>query len=61
MTPQGSAETASGIRGPPFVPATNLIVATVTTGDPNCRATSWSYRLDTQSARSFLAAFLTLP
>ncbi len=37
------------------------IVATVTTGDFPCRATSWDYRLDTPSARNFLGRFVTLP
>jgi trypsin len=40
---------------------TRLIVATVTKGDPNCRATSFDYRLDTPSARAFLAQFVALP
>jgi len=26
-----------------------------------CRATSWDYRLDTQSARDFLGQFVALP
>jgi len=38
---------------------TSMIVATVTTGDRVCRATSWDYRLDTPSARAFLGAFVT--
>ncbi|MGH7693423.1 MAG: hypothetical protein ACRENH_00500 [Gemmatimonadaceae bacterium] len=38
-----------------------LIVATVTTGDQFCRATSRDYRLDTSSARSFLGQFVPLP
>ncbi len=40
---------------------TTLIVATVTTGDQNCRATSRDYRLDTSSARTFLGQFVSLP
>jgi len=40
---------------------TTLIVATVTTGDNNCRATSRDYRLDTAAARTFLGQFVTLP
>jgi secreted trypsin-like serine protease len=48
--------------GPKFLtrdPTT--IVATVTTGDANCRATTKDYRLDTPSARAFLGQFLPLP
>ena len=40
---------------------TGLIVATVTSGDAVCRATSRDYRLDTSSARAFLGQFVTLP
>ena len=40
---------------------TNLIVATVTTGDAVCRATSKDYRLDTSTARAFLGQFVSLP
>ncbi|MGH7714181.1 MAG: trypsin-like serine protease [Gemmatimonadaceae bacterium] len=40
---------------------TTLIVATVTTGDQVCRATSRDYRLDTSSARTFLGQFVSLP
>ncbi|NUO62718.1 MAG: trypsin-like serine protease [Gemmatimonadaceae bacterium] len=36
------------------------IVATVTTGDYVCRATTKDYRLDTPSARAFLGQFVTL-
>jgi hypothetical protein len=39
----------------------DMIFATVTTGDRQCRATSWDYRLDTPSARSFLGNFVALP
>jgi hypothetical protein len=38
-----------------------MVVATVTTGDYNCRATSWDYRLDTESARAFIGQFVALP
>ncbi len=31
------------------------------TGDSVCRATNVAYRLDTESARSFLAPYVTLP
>jgi hypothetical protein len=40
---------------------TKLIVATVTTGDAVCRATTKDYRLDTSTARAFLGQFVTLP
>src|SRR5881296_4505906 len=40
---------------------TELIVATVTSGDAVCRATSKDYRLDTSTARTFLGQFVTLP
>jgi len=46
---------------PKFVAGTNTIVATVTTGDRICRATTWDWRLDTEEARSFLAGYVTLP
>ena len=48
--------------GPKFL-ATNpgVVYATVTTGDMNCRATSWDYRTDSPSAREFLGQFLALP
>ena len=48
--------------GPKFIEGhTDMVVATVTTGDYNCRATSWDYRLDTASARDFLGQFVALP
>lgn len=49
--------------GPQFFDynATRLIISITITGDAVCRATNVSYRLDTQSARSFLAAFIPLP
>ena len=48
--------------GPKFL-ATNpgVVYATVTTGDYPCRATTWDYRTDTQSARAFLGQYVTLP
>jgi hypothetical protein len=46
---------------PKFLRGTNTIVATVSWGDANCRATSWNQRLDTQSARAFLGQHLELP
>ena len=48
--------------GPKFLEGDNLTVyATVTTGDMNCRATSWDFRTDTPTARAFLGQYLTLP
>ena len=48
--------------GPKFL-TTNMgvVYATVTTGDYNCRATTWDYRTDTKSARDFLGEFVRLP
>ena len=37
------------------------ILAIVSWGDANCRATSWSQRLDTPSGLAFLQSYLTLP
>jgi len=37
------------------------IVSITITGDSVCRATNVAYRLDTESARSFLAPYVTLP
>ena len=51
--------------GPNFLGAgrteTNIVAATTITGDFMCRATNVDYRLDTVSARSFLARFVALP
>jgi hypothetical protein len=49
--------------GPNFLGGrtSNLLVATTITGDTPCRSTNVDYRLDTDSARSFLGQFLTLP
>ena len=48
--------------GPKFL-ADNptMIVATVSWGDTQCRSLSKNYRLDTESARSFLGRFVQLP
>jgi hypothetical protein len=46
---------------PQFIAGTNMIVSTTSGGDPNCRANSNNYRLDTDSARNFLGQFLNLP
>jgi V8-like Glu-specific endopeptidase len=47
--------------GPKFL-TTNpgVVYATVTSGDDVCRATSWDYRTDTETARAFLGQFVTL-
>ena len=48
--------------GPKFLKGNlDVIVATVTTGDFPCRATSWDYRTDTPNARAFLGQFIALP
>jgi hypothetical protein len=40
---------------------TNVIAATTITGDTSCGSTNVDYRLDTPSARSFLANYVNLP
>jgi secreted trypsin-like serine protease len=40
---------------------TNIIAGTTITGDAQCKATNVIYRLDTDSARSFLSRFVKLP
>ena len=47
--------------GPNFLGDTNIIAAITITGDAVCRATNVVYRLDTASARAFLADYVTLP
>jgi V8-like Glu-specific endopeptidase len=47
--------------GPNFLGTTDIVAATTITGDAICRATNVTYRLDTPSARAFLAQFVTLP
>jgi hypothetical protein len=49
--------------GPHFLGGvqSNLIVSTTITGDAACRSSDKTYRLDTASARDFLAEFVTLP
>jgi len=48
--------------GPKFIDGnTRMIVATVTTGDYPCRATTWDWRLDTPQARAFLGQYVQLP
>jgi V8-like Glu-specific endopeptidase len=47
--------------GPNFLGDTNVIAAITITGDAVCRSTNVVYRLDTESARTFLAQYVTLP
>ena len=47
--------------GPNFLAGTNIEAATTITGDMWCRSTNVAYRLDTPSARSFLAGYVALP
>ena len=47
--------------GPNFLGSTNVIASITITGDAVCRATNVTYRLDTQSARTFLAQYVVLP
>jgi secreted trypsin-like serine protease len=47
--------------GPNFLGSTDIVAATTITGDAICRSTNVDYRLDTASARSFLADYVTLP
>jgi hypothetical protein len=47
--------------GPNFLGSSNVVAATTITGDAVCRATNVDYRLDTPSARAFLADYVTLP
>jgi hypothetical protein len=48
--------------GPKFLKTNpGVVYATVTTGDYNCRATTWDYRTDTDDARAFLGQFVSLP
>jgi secreted trypsin-like serine protease len=60
----GNGGTCFGDSGGPqfftYQGATYIVSITIT-GDAVCRATNVSYRLDTESARSFLAPYVTLP
>jgi V8-like Glu-specific endopeptidase len=47
--------------GPNFLGTTDIVAATTITGDAVCRSTNVDYRLDTTSARSFLASYVALP
>lgn len=47
--------------GPNFLGTTDIVAALTITGDAICRSTNVTYRLDTPSARAFLAPFVALP
>lgn len=47
--------------GPHFLGDSNMVVSLTVTGDAWCRATDVTYRLDTDSARSYLSQWMTLP
>jgi V8-like Glu-specific endopeptidase len=47
--------------GPNFLGTSNVVAATTITGDAVCRSTNVDYRLDTPSARAFLAGYVSLP
>lgn len=47
--------------GPHFLGDSDMVVSLTVTGDAWCRATDVTYRLDTDSARSYLAQWVTLP
>jgi V8-like Glu-specific endopeptidase len=60
----GDGGTCFGDSGGPIfldVDGTQTLVAITITGDSVCRATNVTYRLDTDSAREFLAPYVTLP
>ncbi len=47
--------------GPNFLGTSGVVAATTITGDRVCRSTNVAYRLDTESARTFLGQYVTLP
>jgi secreted trypsin-like serine protease len=47
--------------GPNFLATTQILAAITITGDAVCRSTNVVYRLDTESARTFLAEYVELP
>lgn len=60
----GDAGTCFGDSGGPHFlggEESNLIVSITVMGDAMCKATDTTYRVDTASARDFLAQFVTLP
>ena len=58
----GNGGTCYGDSGGPNFLGTSSVIAGITiTGDSVCRATNVDYRVDTASARAFLAHYVTLP
>src|SRR5919112_5050674 len=62
----GNSGTCDGDSGGPnFLGAgddeTDIIASITITGDALCKSTNVTYRLDTESARAFLAQFVALP
>jgi secreted trypsin-like serine protease len=58
----GSGGTCYGDSGGPhFLGDSDIVVSLTVTGDAWCRATDVTYRLDTESARSFLSQYVDLP
>jgi hypothetical protein len=58
----GSGGTCYGDSGGPhFLGENDMVVSLTVTGDAWCRATDQTYRLDTDSARSYLSQFVELP
>lgn len=58
----GSGGTCYGDSGGPhFLGDSDIVVSLTVTGDAWCRSTDVTYRLDTDSARSYLSQFVTLP
>jgi V8-like Glu-specific endopeptidase len=47
--------------GPNFLGTTNTVAAITITGDAVCRSTNVDYRLDSESARTFLSEYVVLP
>ena len=47
--------------GPQYLPGTSTIVSVTSGGGPACDGTATATRLDTVSARTFLASFVALP
>jgi hypothetical protein len=47
--------------GPNFLGTTGVIAAITITGDAVCRSTNVDYRLDTESARTFLGRYVAVP
>ncbi len=71
LTNSGNLATGNGgtcygdSGGPHFIHLagveTNIVAAITVTGDADCKATDKDYRMDTESARSFLGKYVTLP